>query len=81
MINDVFVPKVRGADLKEYTFSIYNRWGEQVFETTQINEGWDGSFNEAGSDVQSGVYVWSIVMKRDESAGKIQRFGHVTLLR
>ena len=80
-INDVFIPKVRGADLKDYTFSIYNRWGEQVFETTQINEGWDGSFNEADGDVQSGVYVWSIVMKRDENAGKIQRFGHVTLLR
>ena len=72
---------MRGVDPRDYTFRIYNRWGEQVFETTQISEGWDGSFNETGSDVQSGMYVWSIVMKRNENAGKIQRFGHVTLLK
>ncbi|MDG1428571.1 MAG: gliding motility-associated C-terminal domain-containing protein, partial [Crocinitomicaceae bacterium] len=79
--NDVFTPKVRGADPGDYIFRIYNRWGEQVFETNQIGEGWDGSFNEAASDVQSGMYVWIIIMKRNENASKIQRSGHVNLLR
>ena len=79
--NDVFTPKVRGADPRDYIFRIYNRWGEQVFETNQIGEGWDGSFNEAASDVQSGMYVWIIIMKRNENASKIQRSGHVNLLR
>jgi gliding motility-associated-like protein len=39
-------------------FKIYNRWGQLVFYTKELNKGWDGTFK--GSPVTSGAYVWSI---------------------
>ena len=35
---------VRGIYLSEIEFEIYNRWGELVFKTTDINKGWDGTY-------------------------------------
>jgi len=77
-INDVFVPVIRGELEGTYTFSIFNRWGEQVFETNNLDVGWDGTFKDRMAPV--GVYVWTVVIERDEG-GKNRRFvGHVTLL-
>lgn len=68
---------VRGAvELKDY--SIYNRWGQKVFETGDINEGWDGKFN--GENQPVGVYIYSI--EAITSAGQtITKQGNVTLIR
>ena len=40
---------------------IFNRKGEKIFETQDINEAWDGSYQ--GRYVVDGVYVWKIVLK------------------
>ena len=50
--NDVLY--VRGNAISEVYFAIYNRWGEQVFESNSKNIGWDGTFN--GQLVTSDVY-------------------------
>ncbi len=47
---------VRGAGIKELTFQVYDRFGEKVFESSSVNEGWDGSFR--GKDMNTGVYTW-----------------------
>ncbi len=57
LLNDVFV-KLWNFTPKEYTFSIYNRWGELLFETKDINAGWDCKVN--GALVQQDVYVYKI---------------------
>ena len=44
-INDIFIPKGDNVDEERYLMRIYDRWGKLVFETTDINEGWDGSIN------------------------------------
>ena len=55
--NDIFrIPPGTNFSLKE--FSIYNRWGERVFVTTDINTGWDGRIK--GVHQSSGVYVYKI---------------------
>jgi gliding motility-associated-like protein len=57
--NDIFrivPPTLNIAQLEE--FAIYNRWGQKVFSTHDINEGWNGTFNNRSQDV--GVYVWYI---------------------
>ena len=41
-INDTFLPILRGT--KSYLLAIFNRWGNKIFETTDLNSGWDGSF-------------------------------------
>ncbi len=59
-------------------FRIYNRWGQEVFETTDPFKKWDGSYD--GKPAPEGVYVW----EADgfcTSGLKINKKGNVTLLR
>ncbi|HMH23732.1 MAG TPA: gliding motility-associated C-terminal domain-containing protein [Puia sp.] len=53
--NDLFRPVVTGNPVV-WHFSIYNRWGQLVFETSDPRKGWDGTRD--GQDQQSGGYVW-----------------------
>ncbi len=50
--NDVLY--VRSLILDEFYFVVYSRWGEKVFETTLLDEGWDGSFKN--KPCQNGIY-------------------------
>lgn len=55
--NDKFTPFPVG--MKSYTyFRVFNRWGQLVFSTTKLNDGWDGRFG--GTEQPGGVYVWMI---------------------
>ena len=53
--NDKFTPFPVGIKKINY-FKVFNRWGQLIFSTTSLNEGWDGTF--AGKEQPSGVYVW-----------------------
>ena len=64
------------ASLK--SFRIYNRWGTKVFETTDINEGWDGQFN--GQPQPMGVYIYTIEAKTNKGNDFVKQ-GNVTLIR
>lgn len=76
MNNDVFHPNVIGV--KKYELSIYNRWGELIFESKDTNIGWDGYYK--GQLCQQDVYVWKI--KATSNTGEaIVKAGDVTLLR
>lgn len=55
-INDLFKVFIEDAD--EIDLKIYNRWGEMIFQTNNINEGWDGKHK--GLDCPSGLYVWTL---------------------
>jgi len=59
-------------------FRIYNRWGELLFETTNINEGWDGNYK--GAPQPFGVYVY-IVDGVTSTGVPFTRQGNVTLMR
>ena len=76
-INDKLTIKRRGlVELK--TWNIYNRWGERVFNTTDINDGWDGRFNDKPQPLGTYVYVIEAVT----STGKrFYKQGNVTLVR
>ena len=53
--NDVFVPFPVGIKKLNY-FRVYNRWGQLLYSTTTLNQGWDGRFG--GMEQGSGAYVW-----------------------
>jgi len=75
--NRTFKASRRGiAELKN--FSIFNRWGNKVFSTTNIDEGWDGTYN--GSVQPMGVYIY-IIEAVSESGQVFTHQGNVTLVR
>ncbi len=56
--NDTFQPK--GTGFKNYELSIFNRWGERIFVSNDIEVGWDGT--EKGQLSQDGVYAYKITL-------------------
>lgn len=75
-LNDVFRPIPVGMVKTEW-FRVFNRYGEQVFETTQWMKGWDGSFR--GKTQAIGAYTW-IIKGTDRNGKIIQMKGTVMLL-
>jgi gliding motility-associated-like protein len=75
-MNDVFYP--RGGPFKTIDFKIYNSWGQEVYATQKLNEGWDGTYK--GVDQQVGVYVWTISAITIDGKEYIKT-GDVTLIR
>ena len=76
-INDKFYP-LTICPFEHFEFSIFNRWGELIFKTTNQTDKWDGKYK--GSDCSSGVYVYKITYKFPSQQKKIA-FGSITLLR
>ena len=63
---------------KVHYLRIYNRWGQLVFSTNSLTEGWDGTIK--GNKQQTGTYVW--MLKAEDLAGKIYEMkGTSTLIR
>lgn len=55
----------------EYNLSVWDRWGQKIFETSDANEGWNGRKNNSGSLLPQGVYVYKVNFSVDV-AGQIQ---------
>lgn len=53
-INDIYKAKDTHKSIVEFHAYIFNRWGQKLYEWTNIDEGWDGTFN--GKPVSAGVY-------------------------
>ena len=60
-VNDGFRPIVTGHDPKSYVFTVFNRWGELLFESRKNEEAWDGIVN--GRVVQQDMYVWHLKVR------------------
>ncbi|MFY9311096.1 MAG: PKD domain-containing protein [Bacteroidia bacterium] len=73
--NNVFFPYTSGVI--EYRLEIYNRWGQVIFVSEDVNVGWDGYFN--GKLCQQDVYIWKAFVKLNN--GKtFEKNGNLTLL-
>jgi gliding motility-associated-like protein len=78
--NDVFMIKGDNIDVDHFEMSIYDRWGERIFKTTDINTGWNGAKNNVGQVVEQDVYVYKVNLK-DWHGAKHQYIGHVTIVK
>lgn len=65
--------------IKSMTMEIYNRWGQLIYESNLINEGWDG-YTNSGSQVSSGTYFYVINIENESSFIKKYN-GTLTLIR
>ncbi|MGB3947893.1 MAG: T9SS type B sorting domain-containing protein [Bacteroidia bacterium] len=56
ILNDYFKPLANC--IKDYTFTVFNRWGEKLFETTDVEQGWNGYYK--GDVCHQDVYVYKV---------------------
>jgi gliding motility-associated-like protein len=60
-LNDSFMPRLYGV--LEFQMLIFDRWGNEIFKTSDLNEGWNGRVRGQGEIVQQDVYVYKIFTK------------------
>lgn len=78
-LNEQFKPIFSSYELVEdYSFSIYNRWGELMIETKDPHASWDGMYQ--GSLVPTGMYVWKVQYKLYQDVNPRVLKGNLTVL-
>ena len=78
--NPTFHPVMTsGFDADSYQMQIFNRWGELIFTSNDITNGWDGTYK--GKPTQDGTFVWKIQFKMEHNDEKKEYLGHLNLLR
>jgi len=76
-LNDVFKPVLLGVH--DYQFLIFDRWGEKLFETSDLNQGWNGTCN--GHPAASDVFIYKISFTDDVDHKFRQYIGSATLVK
>jgi gliding motility-associated-like protein len=66
-----------GTNISEYEIHIFDRWGEEVFTSVDLQKKWNGKYHE--NHLPGGIYVYQVNYKKD--SGIIHTTGHVMLLR
>lgn len=77
--NEVFYVEGTGIQKDHFEFEIYNRWGEMIFRSDNMDIGWDGSYKGI-EQAQDGVYTWKVKFW-DLQDGRHEMTGHVSLLK
>ncbi|MBI4929860.1 MAG: choice-of-anchor L domain-containing protein [Bacteroidetes bacterium] len=77
--NELF--KGEGTNIKTFNIMIFDRWGNKVFESNDINTGWNGKVkNRSGTLVQEDVYVWKVTIT-DIYDRQHKYIGNVTMVK
>lgn len=82
--NDFFPPIGIGINPDRFVLYIFDRWGDLIFESHNLNDPWDGTAREVGGTeiVKQDVYVWKIVTEEATRERTPHKYvGHVVLLR
>ena len=78
-VNDMFSAK--GEGINDFKMYIFDRWGNQVFFTDDIDKGWDGTMRSGGGEVlQEDLYIWKIELRTFKKEPK-QLKGTVSLIK
>lgn len=76
--NDLFYGK--GVGIEKYNFWIFDRWGNLIFYTKDLKEGWDGRVKSKSETAQQDVYIWKV--KLTDALGQEHNYtGTVTLIK
>ena len=63
--------------LEDYKFQVYGRWGNAIFETQNIDEPWDGTYN--GATLDQGVYVFLLQYRCPLTGRMVNNSGDITI--
>ena len=76
-INDLF--KISGQGMNDFQIEIFNRWGQMVYKSIDLSNGWDGTFK--GKNLPTGTYVYKIKTSKNGVEQKLVKSGTVALVR
>ena len=74
--NDILF--VRGAGIKDFSFVLYNRWGQKIFETSDLATGWDGRY--ISDNLDNDVVAYTLVATFIDGS-QTQKQGSITIVR
>lgn len=77
-INDVF--RITGSSIQRFEIIIFNRWGEKVYESTDINQVWDGSHEGGNYYVPNDIYQYVVKVKGFDTDA-FERTGTISVMR
>ncbi len=77
-LNPVFQPFLIFIDEDNYFFAVYDRWGKEIFSTTDTQEGWNGKYE--GEYVKMGTYVY-VIKARFADGNLFEKRGIVNVIR
>ncbi len=73
-VNDVLY--VRGNNVKNFTFRVFDRWGNKLFETSDLKTGWDGEYQ--GRKVNAGILVYTLTYELKDGTSQTIK-GNITV--
>ena len=76
-VNDLFRPL--NTNLQTWNISVWNRWGELIYQTDDLTQGWDGSYK--GKKQGIGVYTYEAQYQLEGRTKEYTQKGNVTLIR
>jgi gliding motility-associated-like protein len=76
-INDEIIIFSTGVSERDFHWIIFNRWGNIVFESKDLHQGWDGKYD--GTKAPGGMYTYRLIF-RDKANLLHERFGNILLL-
>ena len=76
-VNDLF--SIKGQGVQNYALEIFNRWGQLVFQSDDLDIAWNGEYR--GSQVPVGTYVYQVKALNVSGDHTIVKNGHVVLIR
>lgn len=80
-LNELFMPgSLVGVSEKDYSFYIFDRWGEKIWEGHDLSDGWDGTVKGGDKIAQTDTYVWMIKLKGLDGLVREYR-GHVNIIK
>ena len=89
--NDIFYVRINPACLKDFDLIIFNRWGQKVFETENITQGWDGTFSPLrqaqgglsgggkGEELNPGIFAYTL--KGEQNGKPLKMQGLISLIK
>ena len=78
-LNDEWRPLIKDQHIADYRVRVFDRWGQEIWTTTDPNAAWDGTVG--GTSVMDGVYAWRLETRDLITGRRHEYFGHVTRLK
>ncbi len=80
-INDVF--RIQGENISQDNFSltIFNRWGDSIWQSITPDAAWTGSFNQGEYFVSDGIFLYDLRYQFENSVNQLIQTGHILVMR